>query len=237
LRRQAEAEEKSRQAQVNREGAMAIFGAVAIGHATAGKNLSESQQSSLVDAYVQDRASAANGVKSNKFDQAANSVSKELNFARMAEQSRRDRAAAANNGAERDSRPSTTASTQSTKPQHGGGTSMVASDNSFETRWREALAAPKVISERVSLSGFHQKESMAREAVLKSFDASKESIQSRFERHLAYERFINNDPPECIGMRGPRTKAHPEGEVHSWSCKIEFRVEVVGGQGTGAVAR
>jgi ankyrin repeat protein len=82
--RLARVEEDAHQAEVNRQGAMAILGAVAIGRATSGSTVSEAQRSQLVDAFTRDRANAANGLASNAFSGAVDNVTGEMNFKRIA---------------------------------------------------------------------------------------------------------------------------------------------------------
>ena len=81
IARAEQAEEDARQSRTNMQGLLAIAGSIAIGSATSGKNFSDVQRRDLVDAWTRDRANAANGVTSNNFGQATDSVKAELDAA------------------------------------------------------------------------------------------------------------------------------------------------------------
>jgi dTMP kinase len=82
IARAEQAEQDDRQSRTNMQGLLAIAGSVAIGSATSGKNFSDVQRRDLVDAWTRDRANAANGVTSNNFGQATDSVKAQLDVAK-----------------------------------------------------------------------------------------------------------------------------------------------------------
>lgn len=102
-RQRLDEEARERRAQEARESAvrvqagLAIFGAAAIGKATAGSNYTDAQRRALVESYTKDRINAIDGVQTNNFGQQAETVKRELDTthrARMAaaEESRRQQA-------------------------------------------------------------------------------------------------------------------------------------------------
>lgn len=84
--RAEQAEEDRREASATRQGVLAVLGSVAIAKGMAGRNYTDDQRRSVTEAYVRDRANAANGGQSNNFGQAAEQVKSELDLAAMARQ-------------------------------------------------------------------------------------------------------------------------------------------------------
>lgn len=72
-RKEREAEER-RQSEMNRQAFVAIAGSAVIGRSMSGREYTDTQRSAVVDGFVQDRVNAANGVKSNNFNSAANNL-------------------------------------------------------------------------------------------------------------------------------------------------------------------
>lgn len=74
---QAQARAREQESATLRQGLLAIAGAAAVGSSMSGPNYTDAQRSAVVDAYVQDRMNAANGVTTNNFESAANNVAQQ----------------------------------------------------------------------------------------------------------------------------------------------------------------